>query len=130
MAATLQSILSKAKMATGNANLQWSFLDTCIIDDLVAIVERESDSKNPMTYSIGDHLSMMGILEKHFDSLHPIHIRLAKMASLKPATNQTPADFYAEFIKVLNKANAKQPPSEQLAVALMPRREPQNGASQ
>ena len=67
-----RAYFEQSKMATGNANLQRSSLDTCIDDNLVAIVERESDSKNPMTYSIGDRLSTM---EKHFDSLHPIHVR-------------------------------------------------------
>ena len=111
-------------MATGNATLQRSFLDTCIHDDLAAIVDRELDSKHPMTYSVLIRLSTMGILEKHFDSQHPVHVRLNKMASLLPSTNQTPAGFYAEFIKVTNEANAKIMPSEQLIVAIITSRCP------
>ena len=99
-------------------------MQTCIDDDLTAIVDRESDSKHPMTYSVGNRPSTMGILEKHFDSLHPVHVRLNKMVSLFPSTNQTMAGFYEEFIKVANKANAKNMPSSQLIVVLMTSRCP------
>ena len=47
------------------------------------------------------------------------------MASLVPSTNQTLAGFYAEFIKVANEANVKQLLSEQLVVALMTYRCPE-----
>ena len=71
---SFKAYFEQSKLATGNANQQWSFLDTCIDDKLAAIVDRELYHKYPMTYSVGNRPSTMGILEKHFDS----QIRLNK----------------------------------------------------
>ena len=62
-----KAYFKQSKMATGNAILQRSFLDTCIVDDLARIIDKETESTNPITYSGGAHASTMGILDKHFD---------------------------------------------------------------
>ena len=67
-------------MATINANLKRSFLDTCMDNNLARIIDRETESANPTTYR--EEASTMGILDKHFNNLYPIHVRLNKMVSL------------------------------------------------
>ena len=111
-------------MATGNANLQRSFLNTCIDDNLARIIDRETESTNPTTYSGGAEASTIGILDKYFDNLHPIHVRLNEMVSLYPYTNQTPVRYYAEFIKIANKADTRNMTAELLIVAMMTSRCP------
>ena len=108
----------QSKMATGNANLQRSFLNMCI-DDLARIINWETESTNPKTYSGRAEASTMGILDKHFNNLHPIYVWLNKMAFLYPSTNQTPVGFYAEFIKIANEEDTRNMTIEQLIVAMM-----------
>ena len=128
-----QVYYEQRRMATGEVNLQRSFLDTCLYDDLIRIIGRETETTNPKMYAVGMEPSTMGILEKHFNNLHPIHIRLKRLASLYPSTNQTPVVFYVEFIRQINELDARLPHSRTTPHIhddiTLPRQEPQNGPS-
>ena len=47
----------------------------------------------------------MQALEEYFDNLYPIHIRLLKLTSLGPGSNQSVSGFFLEFLRLANDAN-------------------------
>ena len=70
-------------MEGDDANLQRSFLNTCVNNRLADITKREVAHTQPKVYSNGPTVSLMKILERHFDNLHPLLIRLNKLATLQ-----------------------------------------------
>ena len=105
-------------MGEEDANLQRLFLDTCLNDHLTDIIDREAANSHPKIYGESPMVSQMNISEKHFDNLHPLHIRLNKLASLYPATNQTPVGIFTEFIRQANKADTSTLTAQELFVAM------------
>ena len=82
-----QAYYKQSNMEDDDPNLQRSFLNTCIDDPLADIIGREAAHKQPRLYSDGPTASLMKIREKYFDNLHPLLIRLNKLATLYPTTN-------------------------------------------
>ena len=58
-----------------------------------------------MVYDSQYKTLFMKILEKYFDNLHPISVRLHKLANLYPGTNQSASAYFEEFIRQASEAD-------------------------
>lgn len=59
------------------------------------------------------------ILEEYFDNLCPIHVRLHKLTSLNPGSNQSASGFFSEFLRLANEANVSSISNNRVLLTLM-----------
>ena len=61
------------------------------------------------------------------DNLHPIHVRLHKLTSLTPGSNQSASGLFTEFLRLANEANTSSISNKRRLLALMTTRYPNKG---
>ena len=81
----------QSNMEEEDANLQRSFINTYLNDDLTNIIDREAANKNPKIYTASPAVSLMGILERHFDDS-------TNWSPCTPPPTKPQSAFFAEFI--------------------------------
>ena len=80
---------------------------------LAAVIQSTHPIKDVKIYN-----GYMNTLRTHFERLHPIHIRLLKMASYCPKSTD-PQTYFGEFIKLMQEADISTLSAEDVCLALM-----------
>lgn len=108
------------KMEDQIASIHKAFLFTCIDDTLSEIIDLQNPNSTAFIYEEGTtDDSYMNLLDNYFDQQHPLHIRLNKLITLEPSTNQQSSAFFQEFIKLSNDAKATDLNTNQILVSIM-----------
>lgn len=114
-----RSYYTQNRIANQAPTTQKSFLITCLDDQLVEVIGINADPQATIFTATFGQQTLIQVLDTHFNNLHPLHIRLARITSLDPKPGQTSHSFFQEFIKLTNDAQARTLQAEQILVALM-----------
>ena len=110
---------SMSNMQSTHKYMHKPFMITCVDDTLADLLSLHFPEAGSIYPTEEEPACLMATLENHFNSLHPLHVRLARLAACEPKPHQTASGFFQEFLKLSNDADAPARTAESILVALM-----------